>query len=239
MVAIITDGGTGFGRALALARAENGTSKVFIIGRREQPLVDTAAKASARNIMPVVTTHIDLVIVNSGVPGTPPTVVPSSSETVNTLMKFRNSHWAQPMGQFSHVLNVNVTGTHYTILALLTLLHEAHKRLIVTSSVAGIMTYPVDFAYTFSTAALMQLVPVWAARLWPYQIWGVRSVGSAWNGVERGSVDARCIPVTQAGAEEDLVGMMMWMASIAGGYLNGQTIVLDGRWSKIDIIAAS
>ena len=44
LVAVITGGGAGFGALMALALAENGEQKVYIIGRREEPLKELAAK---------------------------------------------------------------------------------------------------------------------------------------------------------------------------------------------------
>ena len=45
MVFVITGGGSGLGESMALALANNGASKVFILGRREEPLKLVAVKA--------------------------------------------------------------------------------------------------------------------------------------------------------------------------------------------------
>ncbi len=44
-VCVITGGGSGLGEAMALALAENGASKVFILGRRQASLEKVATKA--------------------------------------------------------------------------------------------------------------------------------------------------------------------------------------------------
>ncbi|GKZ72347.1 hypothetical protein AnigIFM50267_008710 [Aspergillus niger] len=41
LVVVLTGGGTGLGRSTALALAENGAAKVFILGRREEVLQET------------------------------------------------------------------------------------------------------------------------------------------------------------------------------------------------------
>ncbi|UKZ58373.1 hypothetical protein TrVGV298_012241 [Trichoderma virens] len=88
LVAVITGGGSGLGRTLALALDANGASKVFVIGRRESKLQETASLGLKGSIIPVVgdvtskeslkaavekvaaqTTHIDLLVVNSGIMG--------------------------------------------------------------------------------------------------------------------------------------------------------------------------
>src|SRR5947207_27065 len=54
-VALVTGGGTGIGKASALALARNGFN-VVITGRRREPLEETAAQASASDtrILPIV-----------------------------------------------------------------------------------------------------------------------------------------------------------------------------------------
>jgi NADP-dependent 3-hydroxy acid dehydrogenase YdfG len=44
LVAVITGGGTGIGKMMATALAENGAHKVYIIGRREDKLKELEAK---------------------------------------------------------------------------------------------------------------------------------------------------------------------------------------------------
>ncbi|KAL8795411.1 MAG: hypothetical protein Q9195_002152 [Heterodermia aff. obscurata] len=53
LVAVITGGGTGIGRMMATALAENGAHKVYIIGRREEKLKEVAAMFPSI-IVPVV-----------------------------------------------------------------------------------------------------------------------------------------------------------------------------------------
>ncbi|KAJ9220240.1 hypothetical protein DTO027B5_1246 [Paecilomyces variotii] len=53
LVVVITGGGTGLGKIMALALAANGASKIYILGRRREPLEDTASKYPAI-IRPIV-----------------------------------------------------------------------------------------------------------------------------------------------------------------------------------------
>ncbi|KAE8395572.1 hypothetical protein BDV23DRAFT_145198 [Aspergillus alliaceus] len=278
IVAIITGGGTGLGRTVALALDANHAAKVFIIGRREQPLQETAAQAANRSVIPIVaditsqdslqnayhaiaaqTSHIDLLFANSGTNGPVTHIPPKSDGSPPTLAEFRDHHWSHPMTDFTDTLNVNVTGTQYTILAFLPLLDEANKRrpppetnelapprpqVIVTSSVAAFVNRPSGFAYSFSKAALVQLVKVFAANLTPYQI-RVNGIapglfysdmarhlfekrGVSGRGISDGSMKPDFIPLTRAGSDEDIAGTILWMAGQSGGYLTGETIVLDG-----------
>ncbi|KAE8380368.1 hypothetical protein BDV26DRAFT_279586 [Aspergillus bertholletiae] len=285
VVAVITGGGTGLGKTIALALDANNAEKVFILGRREGPLHETAAQATNHSIVPVVvdttsqeslenayhivaaqTSHVDLLFANSGVDGPPAHLPPKQDGSPPTLAEFREHHWGFQMADFSQTLNVNVTGTHYTILAFLPLLGEANKRrsqphpnelapphpqIIVTSSIAALLNHPSSLAYSFSKAASMHMVEVFAAQLAPYQI-RVNGVapglfysdlskrlferkGVPGRGLLDGSFTSDFIPLTRAGSDEDIAGTVLWMASRSGGYLNGETIVLDGGRTAVFI----
>ncbi|KAB8262485.1 hypothetical protein BDV32DRAFT_147410 [Aspergillus pseudonomiae] len=275
IVAVITGG---LGRAIALALDVNNAAKVFILGRREQPLHETAAQATNHSIIPIVTditsqeslenayrtvaaqtSHIDLLFANSGTNGPSALLPPKPDGSPPTLTEFRDHHWGHRMIDFSEALDVNVTGTHYTILAFLPLLDEANKRrpqqdsnelalphpqVIVTSSISAIVNRPSSLAYSFSKAALLHLVKVFAAQLAPYRI-RVNGVapglfysdlskhlfernGVSGRGISDESFTSDFIPITRAGSDEDIAGTILWMTSRSGGYLNGETILLDG-----------
>ncbi|PLB37523.1 SDR family NAD(P)-dependent oxidoreductase [Aspergillus candidus] len=285
LVTVITGGGTGLGRTMALAFDANGAAKVFILGRREQPLQETAAQATNKTIIPVVadisshasletayqtiasqTTHIDLLVGNSAVPGSAvPRFNPDGSQP--TLTEFRDRHFAKSMSEFTDVFDVNVTGNYYTILALLPLLDKANHRralssspdvlapprpqVILISSIGGILHHPASVAYGLSKAAVLQMVKVMSALLAPYLIrvngiapglfWTelsrplFRTFGIDGRGLADGSVPASNIPITRAGAPQDLAGLVLWMASASGGFLNGDSIVYDGGRSKVSL----
>ncbi|KAJ5444845.1 3-oxoacyl- reductase [Penicillium daleae] len=147
LVAVITGGGSGLGRNMALALDANGASKVFIIGRREHKIKDTAASAVNGSIIPVVgdisskeslqtaydqisskAEYIDLLVANSGMVG--PSANPPARQKGSepTLLELRDYLWATPMDQFSEVSHVNITGTFYTAVAFLPLLEAANAK---------------------------------------------------------------------------------------------------------------
>ncbi|KAH8429028.1 uncharacterized protein LDX57_006699 [Aspergillus melleus] len=125
-----------------------GGGSVFILGRREHVLQEDCAEAQNHSLIPVPTdvtskesleaayrtiasqtNHIDLLIVNSGIVG-PPTSLPpnpaASPFTPPTLREFRDHHFSHPMESITSVFDVNITGSHYTILAFLPLLENAN-----------------------------------------------------------------------------------------------------------------
>ncbi|KAI9045894.1 SDR family NAD(P)-dependent oxidoreductase [Aspergillus affinis] len=287
-VAVITGGGSGLGRTIALALDTNHASKVFILGRREHVLQEACAQASNHSLIPVPTDvtskesleaayrtiaaqtdHIDLLIVNSGIVG-PPTCLPpnptSRPFTPPTLREFRDHHFSHPMDSFTRVFDVNITGSHYTILAFLPLLANANlsrpppqqdtvspprPQVIITSSIGALVNRPAGFAYGLSKAALLHMVSIWCSFLADHQI-RVNGIAPglfysdmtcplyqrfriAGTGVSDGSFPATHIPLTRGGGEVDIAGLVLWMASFSGGYLNGETIVLDGGKRRVVI----
>ncbi|KAH6662063.1 short chain dehydrogenase/reductase family [Halenospora varia] len=279
LVAVITGGGSGLGRTMARALEVNGASKVFIIGRQEQRLKETAASAISGSIIPVPgdvtskeslqaaydtivsqTDHIDLLVANSAIlgPSANPKSKPDGSKP--TLSELRDHLWSIPMEEFTNISHVNVTGAFYTILAFLPLLEAANKKrpapipdivsppkpqIIITSSIAGFLRIAYcHVSYHLSKAAVTHMVKMLATTLVQYDIrvnglapglyhsdmalpfyelYGVHG-----NGITDGSFPRDLIPITRGGSEEDMAGMILWMAGAAGGYLNGNIVVSDG-----------
>lgn len=265
---------------MALALDANGASKVFIIGRREEVLKETAAAAKNGSIIPIKgditskdslqaaydsiashTKHANLLVANSGIMGPlirPPAKADGSQPT---LTEVRDHLWNTPMEEFSNVLNVNITGAFYTVLAFLPLLEAANKNLppsaqpnalpppkpqvIITSSIAGyIRQIPFSVAYSVSKAATTHLVKMLATTFVPYDI-RVNGLapglfhsdlaqalfegrGVEGTGVTEGSFPREIIPARRGGGEEDIAGLILWLAGPSGGYVNGSIVVLDG-----------
>ncbi|KAL4771147.1 hypothetical protein BDW60DRAFT_217538 [Aspergillus nidulans var. acristatus] len=289
LVAVITGGGSGLGRTMALTLATNGASKVFIIGRREDALRETVSLApdSAKdNIIPVPadvtsqdslksaydtiaaqTGHVDLLIANSGIVGPPAIIKRKDDGSLLPISELKDYLWNIPMAEFTKVFEVNTTGAYYTAIAFLPLLDAANKRrpapeknklspplaqIIMTSSIAGYSRQvPLDFAYNLSKGAVNHLVKALSTSLTEYGIrvngiapglfYSEMSVGANFEpgdkGVSDGSFQPDKIPMTRAGGEEDIAGLVLWMAGASGGYLNGNITVIDG--GRLSVLRSS
>ncbi|PYI08996.1 short chain dehydrogenase/reductase family [Aspergillus sclerotiicarbonarius CBS 121057] len=278
LVAIVTGGGSGLGRAMALTLAENGASKVFILGRREESLQETAALSKKDSIIPVradisskeslqaaydtvaaQTDHVNLLIANSGVAGDPTMrpLGPKPDGSSPSLSEIRDHLWSFSMQEVSGVMDVNVTGTYFTVLAFLPLLDAANKKrpapvenqpaaptaqVIITSSIAAFnRRVAFNVAYNLSKAAVNHLIKILSTTLTPYHIrvngiapglylseMTTSSFGFKDSGVTDGSFPKEVVPLTRSGSEQEFAGMVLWMASASGAYINGNITVTDG-----------
>ncbi|KAK3942746.1 3-oxoacyl-reductase [Diplogelasinospora grovesii] len=276
LVAVVTGGGSGLGRSMTLALDANGASKVFIVGRREDKLRETAALATRGSVIPIAgdvtskeslqavydqialqTDHIDLLVANSGIMGPQPGFPPGKL----TLAELQKNLSERPMEDFSQVFRVNVTGAFYTAVVLLPLLDAANTKrapvvpgvlsparpqIVIMSSVAG---YARDASvggvgYNSSKAAVNALIKMLSTTLAPYHIRvnGIApgpyysemtagtfgKLGLLGQGLSEGSIPAGFIPLTRSGGEEDIAGIILWLAGAAGGYVNGNIVITDG-----------
>ncbi|OKL63813.1 hypothetical protein UA08_00410 [Talaromyces atroroseus] len=281
LVAVITGGGSGLGRTMALALAQNGATKVFIIGRRADALQETVSLASRIGvIIPVVgdiaskeslenayrsvasqTEYIDLLIANSGTLGPRNPPIQTADGGIATLEQYREQLWSVSMEDMTQTMHVNVTGAYFTAVAFLPLLDAANKRrppqvpgsgvlspprpqIIITSSIGGFMRkVSTGFAYQASKAAVTSLIKTLSTSLLDYDIrvngiapgiypsemtTGTLQSFGAQHGITEGEIPKEVIPLTRAGSQQDIGGLVLFMAGASGGYLNGSIMVTDG-----------
>ena len=56
----------------------------------------------------------------------------------------------------------------------------------------------------------------------------IRAAGGSMTGESTIPLDTSIVPVGRMGDETDMAGQILYLASRAGAYLNGNTIVIDG-----------
>ncbi|KAL8805279.1 MAG: hypothetical protein Q9182_002047 [Xanthomendoza sp. 2 TL-2023] len=258
LVAVITGGGSGIGLMMANALASNGARKVYIVGRRKDVL-ELAAKASPNgNIVPLVgdvtskeslqsiATHIEkdvgylnCLICNSGIIG-PQT---SSITPQTSLNDYQKAMWELPFDDYVRTFSVNVAAVHFTLVALLHLLHAGNEignvqqksQVIVTSSIGGFnRNVPGGYPYGQSKAAVTHLAKQMATQMVPYGIRanviapGLYPSELSAPIIGTGVFPKEKIPAERVGSEEDMAGSILYMTSRAGAYLNGNVIITDG-----------
>jgi glucose 1-dehydrogenase len=141
---------------------------------------------------------------------------------------------------FDAVVNTTLKGTYFTAQAAA---REMVKqgwggRIILTSSVTGVQAVEYLSAYGMTKGGIQMLARNLVLELSPHGI-TVNAVapGSITN--ERNLSDdpqydtkwASVIPVRRAGSPADIAATVLFLASEEAGFINGQTIIVDGGWT--------
>jgi NAD(P)-dependent dehydrogenase (short-subunit alcohol dehydrogenase family) len=237
---IVTGASSGLGVAFAIAAAEAGANVVLgarrvellkdtqrlveRVGRRAEVLVtDVSKPAQCRDLVAHamrVFGRVDVLINNAGIG----TAVPATRETPE---------------QFEAVLAVNLSGCYWMAQECGRVMKPGSS-IINISSVLGVTTAGLpQAAYSATKAGLMGLTRDLA------QQWTGRK-GIRVNAIAPGffcsemtnqyqpsyiAEQMRRVIVGRMGEPEELAATMVFLASDAGGYITGQTIVVDGGFS--------
>ncbi|KAK5163801.1 uncharacterized protein LTR77_010475 [Saxophila tyrrhenica] len=189
-----------------------------------------------------------------------PTLAKGGKPTIEELQK---GMWEPEMDFFSQTYHVNSSAVYYTAVAFLDLLDAGNKKknvpqesqIVVTSSVAGFSRHLASsFAYSTSKAAANHMVKMLstffaqqghhircnliAPGLYPSEMTQgtVSSLETVESDMFKGAhkmAPENC-PAGRTGSEQDMAGAVLFLASPAGAYLNGETMVSDGgRMSQL------
>ncbi|KAJ5367892.1 3-oxoacyl-reductase [Penicillium cataractarum] len=189
--------------------------------------------------------YINLLIANSGIAGPSGSVPPGSSITHVQEALFEIS-----MQDFTNTFHVNCTAVFYTTIAFLGLLDKGNNnqsyrngrsQVIATSSIGSFnRRITAGFAYGASKAATTMLLKVLATYLVPYRIRAnilcpglfptdlTTDLIHGKDPTEEGAFPLDQIPAERAGTPEDIMGPLLYLASRAGAYCNGNCVLTDG-----------
>ncbi|KAL1844889.1 hypothetical protein VTK73DRAFT_1570 [Phialemonium thermophilum] len=202
---------------------------------------------------------LDLLVANAGIGGPDLVGLPPSP----SLRELQERLWSPSLEAFSHTYAVNTAATFFTVVAFLDLLDRGNQRgrgaprsqVIATSSISGFnRRVPGGFAYGGSKAATTQMMKQFATLLAPYGIRSnvlapgiypsemtaanmARDPGRDEPGRDERTMPASVVPEQRMGDEQDLAGAILFLASRAGAYCNGNILVSDG--GRLSITPAS
>ena len=236
-VVIVTGASSGLGVSFAQACAEAGAD-VVLAARRVDKLYATArlVEAAGRRALTVATDvadpaqcqsmvdatmsefgRVDVLVNNAGVG----TAVPSTRETPE---------------EFRSVVEINLNGSYWAAQAGARVMQPGSS-IVNIASILGITTAGLpQAAYSASKAAVIGLTRDLA------QQWGSRK-GIRVNAIAPGFFESEMTDAYQPGYIEslkprvllgrmgdpvELAATLVWLASDAGGFVTGQTIVVDG-----------
>ncbi|SOD63935.1 NAD(P)-dependent dehydrogenase, short-chain alcohol dehydrogenase family [Streptomyces zhaozhouensis] len=236
--AVVTGGGTGIGRAVAVALAERG-ARVLITGRRPERLAETAAAA------PGITT----LVADAREPDAAEATVRVAVERfgrldalVNNAGVFAAMSLAEAAPErIDALLATNVLGPTLLTRAALGELTRNGGAVVNVSSVHGQRPSAGAAHYGASKAALDHLTRTWALELAPA---GIRVNGVAPGPTESEALtasglpdeevaaikraEAAAIPLGRRGTAEEVAEWVVALADPSASWVTGQIVAVDG-----------
>jgi NAD(P)-dependent dehydrogenase (short-subunit alcohol dehydrogenase family) len=140
--------------------------------------------------------------------------------------------------QFRKIFDNNVLANHWLIgMTAPQMIERRDGAIIIVSSIGGLMGSGVIGAYNVSKAADFQLVRNLAVEFGPHNVRvnaiapGVIRTDFAKELYEDPKAEAalqRVTPLRRIGEPQEIAGAAVFLASKAGAYMTGQSIVIDG-----------
>ncbi|QUD86341.1 SDR family oxidoreductase [Phenylobacterium montanum] len=240
-VAIITGSSRGIGKAIAERMAEQG-AKVVISSRKAGPCEEVAAAineqhpAAAIAVPANISSKADLQrLVDE-------TRKAFGKVDILVCNAASNPYYGPMEGiaddQFRKILDNNIISNHWLISMVAPEMKERREgAIIIVSSIGGLRGSPIIGAYCISKAADMQLARNLAQELSPHNI-RVNCIApglvktdfakALWDTPEAEIRSSQNTPLRRLGEPDDLAGAAIYLASRAGAWTTGQTIVVDG-----------
>ena len=244
-VAIVTGGGRGIGRATAEALAGEGAT-VVIAARGDSEMAEVVAGIQSRGGQ-AAAIRTDI--------GLPETITALVDETVRRFGRVDVLVTAAAAGPsagpsetlaletWQTVIALDLTGTFLTCQAAgRVMLQQRYGRIVNLSSFHTVATYPQRAAYVAAKMGVNGLTQALAVE------WGGRGVTV--NAVAPGPIrtprtnwflsqdpanEAGMVgrtPTGRLGEPEEVAATILFLGSKAAGHISGQTIVVDGAWTK-------
>lgn len=237
--ALITGGSRGIGRMIAEGFLAQG-ARVYISARKAAACDQTAKELSAFG--PCVSLPADV----STLEGAQALVAAYAKheDALDILVNNAGAAWGAPYDEFPEsgwdkVVDLNLKTPFFLTQALTPMLKKAATdhlaKVINIASIDGISVNPQEtYSYAASKAGLIQLTRRMALRLAQERIVvsaiAPGAFASDMNKLARDHGDEvkERIPAGRIGVPEDMAGAAIYLASRAGDYVMGSTLVVDG-----------
>ncbi len=244
---VVTGGGTGIGRATALAFADQGAETVIVAGRRKEPLAESAALHSS--IVPVVAD----VSSEEGIAAIVDAVKDGPGK-LDVLVNNAGIWRSTPLEKMDPVAAKEIVDTNVTGSIILTSRLESYlskgSSIVFVSSVMGHLPGPGQAVYSASKAAIDSLTRSWARELAPRRIrvnavapGSVETEGliatakaAGWSDEQINAVraeKAKTFPLGRYGELGDVTSWITRLAEPASSWVTGQIITMDGGWDLL------
>jgi NAD(P)-dependent dehydrogenase (short-subunit alcohol dehydrogenase family) len=240
-VALITGSSRGIGRAIAVRMAEQGAR--VVISSRKMNACETVAQA-------INSDHPGRAIAVRANVSYKEDLAQLVAETQSAFGKIdvlvsnaaSNIHFGPMAGisdeVFRKTLETNLLATHWLVgMVAAGMIERQDGSIIIISSVGGLRGSANLGAYNITKAADLQLARNLAVELGPHNIRtnciapGLVKTDfsrALWDDPENLAGALRVIPLRRIAEADDIAGAALFLASAAGRYVNGETIVVDG-----------
>lgn len=240
-IALVTGGSRGIGRMIAAGFLAQGAKRVYITARKSADCDRTAAALSTDGAECVslpadISTTEGLQALAAEISRREP--------ALDILVNNAGAAWGETFDTFPEkgwdkVVDLNLKTPFFLTQALIGPLREAAKvrpaKVINIASIDGISVNPQEtYSYAASKAGLIQLTRRMALRLAQDNIVvsaiAPGAFASEMNRVARDQAEetAARIPARRIGRDDDMAGAAIYLASRAGDYVMGSTLVVDG-----------
>jgi NAD(P)-dependent dehydrogenase (short-subunit alcohol dehydrogenase family) len=241
-VAVVTGSSRGIGRAIAERLAEHG-AKVVISSRKAGPCQEVADAINQRH------GEERAMVVAANI---------SSRNELQNLIDATRARWGRidvlvcnaasnpyygPMAgisddQFRKILDNNIISNHWLIgMVGPEMTARRSGSIIIISSIGGLRGSPIIGAYCISKAADMQLARNLAVELGPHNV-RVNCIApgliktdfarALWEDEAMLAERNASTPLRRIGNPDEIAGAAVFLASKAGTFMTGQTLVIDG-----------
>jgi NAD(P)-dependent dehydrogenase (short-subunit alcohol dehydrogenase family) len=241
--ALITGGSRGIGRMIAAGFLAQGAT-VYITARKAMACDQTAIELSA--LGKCVSLPIDV----STVEGAKALAAAYSQHesSLDILVNNAGAAWGAPFDEFPEsgwdkVVDLNMKTPFFLTQAMAPMLRKAASanggakpaKVINIASIDGVSVNPMEtYSYAASKAGLIHLTRRMALRLIEDNIVVTAIAPGAFasdmnkDARDHGDAVASRIPARRVGTDEDMAGAAIYLASRAGDYVVGSTLVVDG-----------
>jgi NAD(P)-dependent dehydrogenase (short-subunit alcohol dehydrogenase family) len=237
--ALITGGSRGIGRMIAEGFLAQG-ARVYISARKAAACDQTAKELSAFGHCVSLPADVSTVEGAQGLVD----AYAKHEGTLDILVNNAGAAWGAPYDEFPEsgwdkVVDLNLKTPFFLTQALTPMLRKAATdhlaKVINIASIDGISVNPQEtYSYAASKAGLIQLTRRMALRLAQDRIVvsaiAPGAFASDMNKVARDHGDeiSGRIPAGRIGTPEDMAGAAIYLASRAGDYVMGSTLIVDG-----------
>jgi NAD(P)-dependent dehydrogenase (short-subunit alcohol dehydrogenase family) len=241
-VAIITGSSRGIGRAIAERMAEHG-ARVVISSRKLQACEEVVQAINAKHgagravaIAANISSKDDLAQLVQQ------TQQQLGSVDVLVCNAASNPYYGPQAGitdeQFRKILDNNIVANHWLIgMVAPQMIERKSGSIIIVSSIGGLRGSPVIGAYCISKAADMQLARNLAVEFGPHNV-RVNCIApgliktdfarALWEDADMLKERMSTTPMRRIGEPDEIAGAAVFLASQAGSYVTGQSLVVDG-----------